>query len=457
MKKSLALLLAIIIVLMLCACGASSNSTPQANETSNEEAGETAISESTEKEMSSAFDGNLTDYTVEGYTLKVPAIWLNNDGEIRFGEDAQHPEGVITYVTTYPEDLPYEEWVYVANNLALIRESYLNTVFEVFEDYTIVGESELIINDIKMMCEEIETGALDILYYWFVNPERGNIIGFLFAQAKISKNDYSNDFDSIINSISYVGEVEQEGASLDTDVIKNAIDGAVGEGEEIQSVEYDGNNLIVRVDMSGANTSVFSVRDIALSRISSITDNILELGDSIYNSWETITIDFGSVGKAVLDKSMVKDQGYGKFFDFPDSILEPSSNSETNTPAPQSNKDDGLSNKLFITKYESDIVVAAKMALDSFISDYKISLAPQNWTIAKFDETETTVITMTDITYNGQKVKYIYVGTLDIDNKGKVVSAKPHYLEVAGVVLGDDGYCKDVFDKIQSLENKNNG
>lgn len=58
------------------------------------------------------------------------------------------------------------------------------------------------------------------------------------------------------------------------------------------------------------------------ARLGLIFNAVLKLDDSIYNSWETITLDFGNVGKAVLDKSMIKDQGYGKFFDFPDSILK---------------------------------------------------------------------------------------------------------------------------------------
>lgn len=110
-------------------------------------------------------------------------------------------------------------------------------------------------------------------------------------------------------------------------------------------------------------------------------------------------------------------------------------------------------NQDFIEIHKSEIVVAAKMALDDFIEEYDLSLAPQKWTIAKFDDTDTTVIAITDISYNGQKGKYIYVGTLNLNNSGKVDSAEPHYLEVNGEVLEDDGYAKDVFDKIKSMGN----
>lgn len=104
--------------------------------------------------------------------------------------------------------------------------------------------------------------------------------------------------------------------------VKYAIEGQVGEGEKITGVEFDGSNLTVKIDLSNADTSILSTEMIAESRISSITDAILDLNNSYYNTWETVTVDFGSVGKAVLDKSMVKDQGLGRFFDFPADILK---------------------------------------------------------------------------------------------------------------------------------------
>ena len=121
-------------------------------------------------------------------------------------------------------------------------------------------------------------------------------------------------------------EGSEEAGTVDADTlvaaVEEAIERQVGEGEEITGVDFDGSNLTVHVDMSGTDTSIFSAHDIALSRISSITDQILALDDEYYNTWETVTVDFGDVGKAVLDKSIVKDQGFGKFFDFTDDYLK---------------------------------------------------------------------------------------------------------------------------------------
>lgn len=101
----------------------------------------------------------------------------------------------------------------------------------------------------------------------------------------------------------------------------------------------------------------------------------------------------------------------------------------------------------FISHHESEIVALATMTLDDFISGYKMSLAPQLWTIAVFDDSGA-VMAITDITYNGIKGKYIYVGTINIKSNGSIESATPHYVSVAGYELGNDGYCNEFFENI---------
>ena len=104
--------------------------------------------------------------------------------------------------------------------------------------------------------------------------------------------------------------------------VQDAISGAIGEGEKITDVSFDGKDLKITVDLSEIEVKLGTPRDVALSRISSITDNILDLDDSYYNTWETITLDFGAQGTIRLDKSMVADQGLGRYFNFKDDDLE---------------------------------------------------------------------------------------------------------------------------------------
>ena len=96
--------------------------------------------------------------------------------------------------------------------------------------------------------------------------------------------------------------------------VKDAIDGDVGEGESILDVQLDGDELIVFVDISGANVpDGFTLSDIAKSRFSSITDDILEL-EGCDDLWEKITVDFGDVGYATGGKADVVDSIYGRYF-----------------------------------------------------------------------------------------------------------------------------------------------
>lgn len=106
------------------------------------------------------------------------------------------------------------------------------------------------------------------------------------------------------------------------DAVNNTIEGTVGKDEKITEVTFDGSNLVVTVDLSGADTSKLSKGLIAESRVSSITDAILSLDDSYYNTWETVTIDFGDVGSITMDKSMVKDEGFGRYFEVPIGYFE---------------------------------------------------------------------------------------------------------------------------------------
>ena len=121
-------------------------------------------------------------------------------------------------------------------------------------------------------------------------------------------------------------EGSTEAGTVDADSlvskVKEVIAGEVGQGEKISDVSFDGEGLVVKVDLSGADTSHLSKELIAESRVGSITDAILQLDDSYYNTWNTITVDFGSIGSITYTKNDVKDQGYGRFFDVPVGYFE---------------------------------------------------------------------------------------------------------------------------------------
>ena len=116
-------------------------------------------------------------------------------------------------------------------------------------------------------------------------------------------------------------QADPDAGTVDKDelisAVEKAIDGAVAEDEKITDVDFDGENLTVTVDLSSADTSILSADIIAESRTGSITDDILGLEDKYYNTWETVTVDFGNVGKISFNKGDVKDSSFGKYFEVP--------------------------------------------------------------------------------------------------------------------------------------------
>lgn len=128
------------------------------------------------------------------------------------------------------------------------------------------------------------------------------------AQAEESKNNDS-ETENGISGESFVEDV------------KSVIQGDVGENEFITDVAYQKRQLTVYVDLSQKDPTPLTLEDIALSRNSSITDDILEL--SQYDDlWDEIIVDFGETGTVVNSKSDIADNGYGRYFDVDKKYLE---------------------------------------------------------------------------------------------------------------------------------------
>lgn len=105
--------------------------------------------------------------------------------------------------------------------------------------------------------------------------------------------------------------------------VKEVLPGAIGsENESITDVELKNGDLHIIVDLSNANPAPLTIEDLAISRTGSITDAILRLSN--YDSqWETITVDFGNIGKIVCDKDSIQENEVGgRYFPSVNFILE---------------------------------------------------------------------------------------------------------------------------------------
>ncbi len=96
-------------------------------------------------------------------------------------------------------------------------------------------------------------------------------------------------------------------------IIEVGIKGDVGANEVINSVTLEEKALIISVNISSADTTLLTLELLAESRTSSITDTILELTE-YYSFWDTITVDFGSVGLIKNSKTSIVNDGYGPYF-----------------------------------------------------------------------------------------------------------------------------------------------
>ncbi len=97
-------------------------------------------------------------------------------------------------------------------------------------------------------------------------------------------------------------------------VVEETIQGAVGSDEFITDVNLTDGTLTVSVDLSKADATIVSLEDLAVTRASSITDNILELKQ--YDEfWSEMVVDFGVVGSVSRTKDDIKDSTFGRYFE----------------------------------------------------------------------------------------------------------------------------------------------
>lgn len=96
--------------------------------------------------------------------------------------------------------------------------------------------------------------------------------------------------------------------------VEEASKGNLGEGETLEEITLYNGDLCLAVDLGDLSKASVPAEELAYSRVSSLTDAILEL-ENFEHLWETITVDFGDLGEVVNDKDNMKDDGYGKYFD----------------------------------------------------------------------------------------------------------------------------------------------
>ncbi len=263
-----------------------------------------------------------------------------------------------------------------------------------------------------------------IIYYKYEAPEE---------TIENVPNDAVNDTSDENKVAASFKEANTEEEFLD--MVKEAADLNIGEKDKLNDVSLDDGILRISVSLDTDNDFGFTKEEFAEDRASSITDGILDIDDKW---WNELVLEFEGIGTVTKGKTDIVTNEYGMRY-YETTYLDGSKHEDPDMI--KSSED----TKAFVEKYTLEFIAAAKLSLDKYIDNYKMSLASQKWQIVKYDETDT-MMGMTELSYKDVKYTYVFVGTLNMKADGEVESTSPHLIMVGDSVLYDDGYCDELLE-----------
>ncbi len=118
---------------------------------------------------------------------------------------------------------------------------------------------------------------------------------------------------------------------------------------------------------------------------------------------------------------------------------------------PHALEESGEGEEDFIEAHKTDIIVASAMTVEQFTENYKMSLAPQSWTVVAWDDEGAFFATAEATNKTTEAVESVIVVLTPVMDGDRMTEATPHYVSVGDVVYGDDGYCDDVFSILEEI------
>ena len=204
MKKILALMLVLASLFALCACGASSTGTPapvkeEAADNTVEQAEESAPTPKTSKRMSSAYNGELKDYSFGDYVIKIPADWLVYEGNI-YPEVREGKARAMIYANQSP-GYSYATTKY------LDQTGLLEGILDSLDSPEELSREFSTINGIEMFCYKVRFkngyDHITSTFYYFIDGS-GNLVNITVGESDLSSYDYTEDYEAVLNSIQQV-------------------------------------------------------------------------------------------------------------------------------------------------------------------------------------------------------------------------------------------------------------
>lgn len=299
MKK----MLSILLVACLC-CGMLAGCSGNQEGTSGEAVKEKKTED--EKTVTANFDSAINQKEkLERCSFEVPIAWEK-------GENS-----TVDTLYFYPDyGMLMVMYLNVETSIlnTIDREAFIDGVVSGFEECEMIGESEITVNDEPAYQFEMNARMADNDYSisLVTFDISSGLISFLMATLQSSDEDYSADFQKIINSISSIGTEnaidESVGDSNTQQDILNSEDDLATERihslkfGELLDVNYEGgvngDTLVIKAKIEPSMTNKMTINQ----NYYNVEDIVLNQGGADYNSiqyWAVADMESGEEGKVI--------------------------------------------------------------------------------------------------------------------------------------------------------------
>lgn len=269
---------------------------------------------------------------------------------------------------------------------------------------------------------------IEVVYYTYEAPiaEEQNSQA---SESQEASTEVSSEEPADSNESSKSFEPEPLNVSEDEylKIVEETIDGCIGNNETYGAVTLKDGVLTIPVTMGetyGENGTL-PIEDVAESLISSITDAILTLDDSY---WDSVIVDFGSIGIFTGMKQDIISSEYGRYFDNP--FLDKNKDLYTSYD-PISDTD-----KLY---YYSMCQVACNKYITGATypsKDYYVRHYDSNGAFAVY----TNQLELKNNDYK-QELYVVFTPVGGFNDSDAYITI--HYLRIGNNILYDDNYCSD--------------
>lgn len=127
-------------------------------------------------------------------------------------------------------------------------------------------------------------------------------------ESELEEIEQNVDDDEEIIEDDKVDENESEKEMDKKAEVEDSIVGSIGEGEKIIDIVIEGQDIFIKVDLG--EKGILSMKDLAISRYSSISEKLLE-----DDYWNDIEVEFENVGIVKMNSKQAKSNEFGKYFE----------------------------------------------------------------------------------------------------------------------------------------------